>query len=75
MFQQEIFTGKKPFQEIEKDAKVIHTLGQGGRPRRPKKLLDQTPQGAPFWEILQKCWAQTPADRPSASQVELLVSV
>ena len=67
-------TGKQPFQEIEKDTAVILALGQGKRPRRPKKILDQSHKGVPFWEILQKCWAQIPADRPTANQIEAMVS-
>ena len=67
-------TGKRPFQEIEKDIAVILALGQGKRPRRPKRIFDQSPKGAPFWEILQKCWAQAPVDRPNVNQVEAMVS-
>lgn len=71
---QEILTGKRPFQEIDKDAAVILALGKGKRPHRPKKILNQSPRGVPFWDILQKCWAEVPGDRPTASEVEAEVS-
>ena len=70
---QEIVTGKRPFKELEKDAAVILALGKGKRPHRPKKILDRSPRGVPFWDMSQKCWAQTPADRPTASEVDALV--
>ncbi|KAF8600029.1 kinase-like protein, partial [Ceratobasidium sp. AG-I] len=65
----EILTGKRPFKELEKDTAVILALGKGKRPHRPKRILDQSPRGVPFWDILQKCWAQTPGNRPTASEV------
>ncbi|KAF8600044.1 kinase-like protein, partial [Ceratobasidium sp. AG-I] len=71
----EIFTGKRPFKELEKDTAVILALSKGKRPHRPKKILDQSPRGVPFWDILQKCWAQTPGDRPTASEVDTSVGV
>ncbi|KAF8593508.1 kinase-like protein [Ceratobasidium sp. AG-I] len=71
----ELITGKPPFKEIERNAAVILALAKGKRPHRPNKILDQSHRGVPFWEILQKCWAQTPADRLTVNQVEALVSL
>ncbi|KAF8600006.1 hypothetical protein BDV93DRAFT_608934 [Ceratobasidium sp. AG-I] len=65
----EILTGKRPFNEIEKDTLVIVALSKGKRPQYPRKVLNQSPRGAPFWDILQKCWSESPADRPTANEV------
>lgn len=70
---QELLTGKPPFSEIEKDTAVIIALGKGKRPCCPKAVLDQYSQGAFFWRILEQCWGQTAADRPTATQIEALV--
>lgn len=70
---QELLTGKQPFSDFKKEPAVIHALGKGERPRRPKRILDQSARGARFWDILQKCWAQSPADRPTANEVATLV--
>ncbi|KAF8606704.1 kinase-like protein [Ceratobasidium sp. AG-I] len=69
----EILTGKRPFKELDKDVAVILALDKGNRPRRPKRILEQSPRGALFWDILQKCWAQTPEDRPAANVVDTLI--
>ncbi|KAF8599976.1 hypothetical protein BDV93DRAFT_525671 [Ceratobasidium sp. AG-I] len=69
----ELLTGKQPFWEIENGTAVILALEQGKRPHCPKETLDQSHRGASFWEILQKCWAQTPADRPTVNQVEAMM--
>ncbi|KAF8600010.1 kinase-like protein [Ceratobasidium sp. AG-I] len=71
----ETLTGKRPFKELEKDTSVILALSKGKRPHRPKRILDQSRRGAPFWDILQKCWSQSPADRPTANEVNRLMSL
>lgn len=70
----ELLTGEHPFNHVKRDAAVIHKVGNSERPNRPTKILDQSTQGTPFWEILQKCWAQKPADRPTANEVVALMS-
>lgn len=49
-------------------------LGEGGRPQRPNEVLNQSRRGIPFWDILQKCWADVPGNRLTASEVETQVS-
>ena len=63
----ELLTGKLPFYEIQRDSAVMIQVGQAKRPNRPKQLSDE------LWELLEKCWAQLPADRPSAIDVESMV--
>ncbi|KAF8593826.1 kinase-like protein [Ceratobasidium sp. AG-I] len=69
----ELLTGKPPFKEIKKDTAVIVALSQGRRPSCPKRIMTQSTQGPGFWEIMKKCWAEIPADRPIASEVELMI--
>jgi TPR repeat protein len=59
----EALTGKDPYEEAENEFQIsLHVQG-GGRP--------EIPEGTPKWyqELMEKCWSQNPADRPSAEEV------
>jgi hypothetical protein len=68
-------TGEPPFNEITREPAVILALGQGKRPKRPSVLSVESAQAEGFWHILEKCWKQEPGDRPSATEVQAMVSL
>ncbi|KAF8315116.1 kinase-like protein [Clavulina sp. PMI_390] len=63
-----MWTGQKPFSEIELEWQVALTSVQGGRPRRPTASTAHVnlAEGveAAFWRLLQEMWAQDPSKRP-----------
>ncbi|KAF9448075.1 kinase-like protein [Macrolepiota fuliginosa MF-IS2] len=68
----EVFTGEVPYHEIPQSVTVIAKIIRGIKPAKPKreKALELT-EG--IWKIMQKCWSDTPSDRPTVDQVlELL---
>jgi len=58
-----VFTGKAPFVGSTAPA-VIASVTSGKRPERPNHASFTDC----LWELTQKCWEQTPSDRPSAEQ-------
>lgn len=60
----EIFARRKPFVDIWSPFAVMWAINGGTRP----PLMQNCPQ--PLEELITRCWAQEPADRPSMSSVE-----
>lgn len=64
-----VFTDRVPFLDIVYDWTVYEKYKEGKRPNRPPHpsltwgLTDE------LWNIIQRCWAQSPDDRPSMSEV------
>ncbi|KAJ7036274.1 kinase-like domain-containing protein [Mycena alexandri] len=61
----EILTGKAPFYEIHHDMGVAMKVVRGERPSRPDTILPDDN----LWLLIQDCWAQNSANRPSLTQV------
>ncbi|KAI5118348.1 hypothetical protein M0805_009151 [Coniferiporia weirii] len=71
MLMLELFTERAPFTNIACDAAVIIDLYHGKKPERPESdgPFVKTRGGVNdrLWSIIEKCWADDPEDRPSAS--------
>jgi len=66
----ELFSGKLPFHDIQKDFRIIGAVTKGDRPLRPsddrshvRGLNDEV------WHIIETCWAHEPHDRLSSGQI------
>lgn len=55
-------SGKVPYADV-KDARVLALLTAGERPPRTRKIDNH------LWGILLQCWAQKPAERPTAKSL------
>ncbi|KAF7375734.1 Protein kinase domain-containing protein [Mycena sanguinolenta] len=67
-FVYELLTGKAPFPELYSDVAVAMAVLEGRRPSRPQSCSG-TPSLNGLWNLLQNCWRENPADRPTASHV------
>ena len=63
----EVMTGKLPFEEMS-DSGAALRISKGERPELPEYTQDNglTPQ---LRELVQKCWDQDPAKRPTIDEV------
>ncbi|KAL2917310.1 hypothetical protein HK105_202974 [Polyrhizophydium stewartii] len=61
----QILTGEVPFVEERNDAIVVEWIKDGERPDRPSGIADV------LWQIIDDCWHQDPAARPTFRQVAL----
>jgi len=62
----EVYTGRVPFCHLRQDAWVItDILMNGGRPTSAS--CPEVPQYV--WNLLERCWAPFPEERPSAAEV------
>jgi hypothetical protein len=66
----QLFSGKLPFHNMQKDFRVMSAVTKGDRPLRPsddrcrvRGLNDE------IWDIIETCWAQDPNDRLSTGQI------
>ncbi|KLO11007.1 kinase-like protein [Schizopora paradoxa] len=66
----EIMAGKQPFQDVRKSRKISNLVMNGGRPQRPKEqaAIDRGLDDD-LWDLLSRCWAQEPSDRPDIFEV------
>ncbi|KAJ7576222.1 kinase-like domain-containing protein [Mycena floridula] len=61
----EVFTNKRPFDEIINDGAVILEVAVKRRqPQRPRSLSDDL-----LWATIETCFAYDPSDRPSVAEV------
>ncbi|KAM6494682.1 DHS-like NAD/FAD-binding domain containing protein [Amanita muscaria] len=60
----EILSGKIPFESVLNDAAVLLKVIRGQRPER----VDPCDHDE-IWDIIIRCWAQEPENRPSAAEV------
>ncbi|EUC58994.1 tyrosine kinase family catalytic domain protein [Rhizoctonia solani AG-3 Rhs1AP] len=65
----EIFTGEVPYPTCRRDYQLFTTVQSGILPIRPLKLLKNDRQGDMMWQLLLRCWARGPSERPSSEQV------
>ncbi|KAJ3386429.1 hypothetical protein HDU84_001562 [Entophlyctis sp. JEL0112] len=59
----ELSSGKIPFGEYSEFEIVEALQSDTDRPERPENCDEK------LWELIQKCWAKTPGDRPSAKDI------
>lgn len=63
-------TGKQPFHYVKRPTEVLVKVRAGERPQRPtepeavERGLDDK-----LWNLLQRCWAQKPENRPTIEDV------
>ena len=62
-----VFTGNPPFEDCT-DIRAASRILDGVRPVRPRNAEDigLTPE---LWELLERCWNQDPARRPTIEEV------
>lgn len=63
----QVFTGEFPFHDFEREVRVILSVLQGKRPQRPSP--DRNGLDNDVWELIENCWDQNPALRPTAKQI------
>lgn len=68
------WTGKVPLAEIRNELAVAAHLRDGQRPTRSLRIQQKSPldleTAGKFWDYMEIMWAQDPAQRPSAQEVE-----
>ncbi|KAF8311817.1 kinase-like protein, partial [Clavulina sp. PMI_390] len=67
-----IWTGEKPFAEIELEWQVCVGVVGGQRPKKPDRAQVPIPEekkAKEFYKLLEKMWAQDPAKRPAIEMV------
>ncbi|KAJ6507791.1 kinase-like domain-containing protein [Mycena vitilis] len=62
----EMLAGKAPFSELRMDGAVAAAVLDGCRPSRPECC--SAPMDG-LWDLLQSCWDQEPAKRPTATEI------
>ncbi|KAF8596875.1 kinase-like protein [Ceratobasidium sp. AG-I] len=66
----ECITGEAPFSAIEAEHKVIAAILMRELPARPRKCIPpNSVQGDTLWNLLARCWAYEPLERPLAAEV------
>jgi serine/threonine protein kinase len=63
----EVFTGTLPFVECDSE-EVIRRILEGTRPELPRNAGD-VGLTTERWQLLQRCWDQDPANRPTMEEV------
>ncbi|KAJ7670959.1 kinase-like domain-containing protein [Mycena rosella] len=64
----ELLTGNPPFPEMRTEGAVIIAVLEGYRPSRTPSCSG-TPSLDSLWSLLQDCWEEQPAMRPTAGQI------
>ncbi|CAE6447433.1 unnamed protein product [Rhizoctonia solani] len=72
----EAITGDVPYRELGREQAVIATiLIKKANPVRPAVYIPQNSAHGDFlWDLLTKCWAYEPTDRPPAEEVKSLMT-
>ncbi|QRV92726.1 Serine/threonine-protein kinase [Ceratobasidium sp. AG-Ba] len=65
----ETFTGKAPFTKLP-DHAVVYQITNGRRPERPPEMTSDELRYRILWLIVESCWQESAANRPSAAKVE-----
>jgi len=63
----EILTNRIPYHELKNDAQVVLAVYAGQVPQKPDQYNSSIPDS--IWAIAERCWANNPGDRPSASEL------
>ncbi|KAG8686337.1 hypothetical protein FRC11_009106, partial [Ceratobasidium sp. 423] len=66
----ETFTSEVPFADQSDQSLLAHIVLEKRTPARPETIIpSQSTSGNKLWDILTRCWALDPEDRPSAQAV------
>ncbi|KAG8705876.1 hypothetical protein FRC11_008723, partial [Ceratobasidium sp. 423] len=66
----ETFTSKVPFADKSEQSLPVHIAVHKKTPTRPETIIpSRSIHGNTLWDILTRCWALDPKDRPSARVV------
>ncbi|CAE6427540.1 unnamed protein product [Rhizoctonia solani] len=66
----ETFTSEVPFADESEQSLLVHILSRKKIPTRPGTIIpSRSINGNALWDILTRCWALDPKDRPSAGVV------
>jgi serine/threonine protein kinase len=65
---EQMLTGSYPFPELPTDMAVALAVIAGLRPSRPPSCSG-SPSLDGLWNLLQKCWEDSPENRPVASEI------
>jgi hypothetical protein len=67
----QVHTGRQPFHHLSSEFAVFMDVSAGRRPARPapKECLGGLGIPDALWSLIQRCWAQDPAHRPTAAEV------
>ncbi|KAH8829981.1 kinase-like domain-containing protein [Flagelloscypha sp. PMI_526] len=63
----EVATGKLPFPDLNEASAMLAVI-RGERPARPHLVKWMTND---LWNLIERCWAQNPNNRPSSNEVVL----
>ncbi|KAG8789403.1 hypothetical protein FRC12_013551 [Ceratobasidium sp. 428] len=67
---QETLTGEVPFPKKRNDAQVVYAvMVLKEKPERPGSISADSRVGEKLWDLLTRCWAHGPAERPLVSEV------
>ncbi|KAJ6530685.1 kinase-like domain-containing protein [Mycena capillaripes] len=64
----EILIGKVPFHELPNDMSVMMAVARGRRPLQPTSCSGTAALDS-LWELMENCWQQQVAIRPTASEI------
>ncbi|THH09450.1 hypothetical protein EW145_g2016 [Phellinidium pouzarii] len=71
----ELMTGERPFPDIRTETRLLIYRHKKGKPRKPQGLAWETLRRRGLddrlWELLERCWADKPKDRPSITEPRL----
>jgi len=65
----EIFTGRPPFYHLRQEIAVLSQVVGGKRPQRDNLPFDRSMYYDKLWSLLESCWHQDPAGRPTAATI------
>ncbi|KAH8119622.1 kinase-like protein [Phellopilus nigrolimitatus] len=66
----ELMTSQEPFSYYKYDTIVLIKRNEGEKPKRPDgRLIKQRGLDDGLWELLNRCWAGNPDDRPSIQDI------
>ncbi|KAJ8085076.1 serine/threonine protein kinase, AGC [Marasmius tenuissimus] len=69
---EQVITGKPPFAELTDPTVMYEVMVNNARPSRPSPGNYWCPDNV--WTLVERCWAQRPQDRPTASEVHEFLS-
>ncbi|KAG9090439.1 hypothetical protein FRC06_001084, partial [Ceratobasidium sp. 370] len=71
----EIITGKVPHAELN-ERQLLKAIGDKRLPKRPEEHIPSTTaHGNVLWWMLLQCWASDPMSRPTAAQVQQVMTI
>lgn len=70
-FHWQVYSGNRPFDDIDNDCRVLFSVTKGNRPRKPSSQSCKLhPDVATHvWNLIEDCWDQSPEKRPTAGDV------